>query len=81
VHDGGDALLPGATVTGTWSGGGKGSGTCTTDGNGMCTVTRVKISRKKASVGYTVSNITLAGYAYTPSDNEEDPATVAVPRP
>jgi hypothetical protein len=69
VHDGGHNPLQGATVTGTWSGGGTGSGTCTTGSNRSCTVTRVKIRKKNGSVVYAVSNIALATYAYTPADN------------
>ena len=50
-------------------GGGTGNGTCTTGAGGTCTVTRRSIRKKKGSVVYTVSNITLATYAYTPADN------------
>src|SRR4030095_5255865 len=54
VHNG----LSGATVTGTWSGGLTGSGSCTTNAAGQCIVQTGNLSRNRASVTFTVTHIT-----------------------
>jgi hypothetical protein len=64
-----------AIVTGVWSSGDIVE--CTTDGSGLCSVTLEKISKKTASVDFTVTDISKAGYAFVPSDA----AFVVVPKP
>ncbi len=70
-----DPALEGAVVTGKWSNGA--SGTCTTDAYGVCTITLSNISKKTASVTFTVSNVVKTGYVY---EANGDP-TVTVYRP
>jgi hypothetical protein len=64
----------GAVVTGAWSTGA--AGTCTITG-GSCPIVLSNISKKVASVTFTVNNVTLTGYVYDPSG----PTTVTVNRP
>jgi hypothetical protein len=64
----------GAVVTGAWSTGA--AGTCTITG-GSCPIVLSNISKKFASVTFTVNNVTLTGYVYDPSG----PTTVTVNRP
>jgi lysophospholipase L1-like esterase len=76
VVDGADAPVSGATVIGSWS---TGSGsTCTTGPAGTCTIS-LPVSRKLASVTWTVGDITHATLAYAPADNVESSITLLRP--
>jgi hypothetical protein len=55
--------VSGATVTGTWSGGGILGTSCTTGGGGTCTVTRLAIPDGQASNTFTVTGVTGAAGA------------------
>lgn len=55
--------LAGAVVSGTWSSGT--SVTCTTDSLGKCSVS-LNVRTTTSSIGFTVNNVTLAGYEYVP---------------
>jgi len=66
VHNG----LSGAAVTGTWSGGLTGSGSCTTNAAGQCIVQTGNLSRNRASVTFTVTNIT-GSLAYAAASNHD----------
>ena len=68
VRDANSALVSGATVTGTWSGGFSESGSCNTAG-GTCKVTTGTLSKSKTSATFTVTNITASGATYVPSSN------------
>ena len=68
VRDGNSALVSGATVSGTWSGGFSGSASCNTAG-GTCTLTTGTLSKSKTSATFTVTNITASGATYVPSSN------------
>jgi len=68
VRDGNSALVSGATVSGTWSGGLSGSASCNTAG-GTCTVTTGTLSKSKTGATFTVTNITASGATYVPSSN------------
>jgi hypothetical protein len=56
-------LVSGALVTGQWSGGASGNGSCTTV-SGVCRVTSPAIRRKSTSVVWTVTDVTAAGKIY-----------------
>lgn len=60
--------LSGVAVSGTWSTG-SGSTTCTTGGDGRCTVSSSTLSKKTASVSYTVSGLSRSGWTYQPASN------------
>jgi subtilisin family serine protease len=76
VKDASNALVSGAVVVGTWSGGVSGTGTCTTDVSGQCTLTSAKIRKNKLTETFTVTGVTHADYVF-------DGVTVsfAVPKP
>lgn len=83
VHDGDDALVAGAKVTGTWTGGR--SASCTTAANGRCTLNR-RYGKAKASVTFAVTSVTLAGSTYAPASNHDpdgdsDGTTISIARP
>ncbi len=71
VHDASDNPLAGATVSGTWSNGTRGSGSCVTDGSGQCSITRTRISTRAASATFTVTDVSLSGWSYVAGDNHD----------
>ncbi|MEH6617567.1 MAG: choice-of-anchor B family protein [Porticoccus sp.] len=60
-----------ATVTGVWSDGASGSGSCFTDINGICTITKNNINRKSSSATFTVNGISHATLTYDAIDNHD----------
>ena len=69
VRDDGGNLIPGAGVTGTWSGLTTGTASAVTNSAGTAVV---KSARTKASSGvftFTVTGVTLSGYAYDSAAN------------
>ncbi len=70
VRDGNGNLVPGATVTGVWSGVVSGTASGLTGSNGVASV---KSTRTKASgtFTFTVTAVTLSGYTYVASSNKE----------
>jgi hypothetical protein len=78
LHEGDHSVLSvaGATVNGSWSGSGKGTGSCVvTDGSGQCTITKSNI--RGDSVTFTVTGVSLTGYTYNDGDNEVSRITVS----
>ena len=76
--------LVGATVTGMWSFGG--SPSCTTGADGWCSVTKNNLKKDVSSVTFTVDDVTLTGYGYTPGgnhdpDGDSDGTTITVYKP
>jgi hypothetical protein len=72
VHDANHAPVAGVTVTGNWSNGSTGTSTCTTDANGVCTVSKTNLAKNRVpSVTFTVTNLTKSGYTYQSSDNHD----------
>jgi serine protease AprX len=72
VHEGGHNPLSGATVSGVWSGGYSGSGSCTTNGGGACSVASGQMKRNQtSSVTFTVSNVTHSTAVYDGSANHD----------
>jgi hypothetical protein len=76
VHDANHALLAGAAVTGTWSGGISGNASCTTAPNGTCNVSAANIHNRNGSVIFTVTG---AGSSYNSADNHVTSITVNKP--
>jgi len=70
------AAVSGATVTGSWSTGA--SSSCTTGASGMCSVS-LNVSKKVASVTWTVSGITHLTLTYDPTGNAA--SSIAINRP
>jgi serine protease AprX len=71
AHNAGHGVLKGVLVKGTWSGGFSGTSSCTTGNTGRCTVSSGNISKKSASVTFTVTGATRSGYAYQPGSNHD----------
>jgi len=71
VHDGNEAPLAGATVSGAWSGGASGSSSCVTDGQGQCTVARSNIKGNQSSATFAVTDVAEGAHLYQPIDNHD----------
>ncbi len=70
VEDSGHAPVDGATVSGSWSNGANGSGSCVTSG-GTCAITRNNINRNSSSVTFTVTGVTHGTLVYASGDNHD----------
>jgi hypothetical protein len=71
VHNANHVAVAGAVVTGTWSGGAAGSGTCTTGGNGTCVVVSRSLRKKDSVATFTVTGVAASGLAYSASQNHD----------
>ncbi len=60
--------LSGVLVTGSWSSGSGGT-SCTTAGDGTCTVTSSSLSKKVSSVTFSVASAVRSGSLYDPSQS------------
>ena len=73
VHDGGDALVENATVSGTWTDWGKGSKTeCTTDASGTCEVKSGKLNGVLDTT-FSVDNVSHATLSTYNAGANHDP--------
>jgi subtilisin family serine protease len=86
VHDVTEAPVAGANVSGLWSNGARGSGSCVTDTSGRCEITKTKLKNRVTSVTFTVSDIAHDSATYEPADNHDpdadsDGTTITVARP
>ena len=70
VHDASHQPVTGASVTGLWSAGASGSGTCTTAANGTCVLVSGEI-RKRSTATFTVNGVTVSGLSYNAGQNHE----------
>lgn len=75
-----------ATVSGSWSNGVTGTGSCVTNAAGTCTITRLLIRTLTPSVTFTVTNVSAAGFAYNPAanadpDGDSNGTTIVVNKP
>jgi hypothetical protein len=57
------ALVPNATVTGTWSGVVNGGKTAVTNASGVATLTSPQ-TKKSGTYKFTITGITASGYTY-----------------
>jgi subtilisin family serine protease len=71
VFDADGMAVPGAVITGTWSGGYSGTATCTTATDGTCKMTTGSMKLTVTSVTFTVTNVAVTGYTYDPSANSD----------
>ena len=70
--------LSGVLVSGTWSTG-SGSTTCTTGGDGRCTVTSSSLTKKTPSVAYTVAALSRSGWTYQPASDVRSSVSATKP--
>jgi hypothetical protein len=61
-----------ATVSGDWSNGAKGSGSCTTDAFGMCDVSKGGLKLTATTATFTVTGVTHASLAYDGDVNHDE---------
>jgi hypothetical protein len=71
VHASAHNPLVGVTVTGTWSNGVSGNGSCVTNASGQCSIAKPNIRNNIGSVVFTVTNATKAGFAYDSASNHD----------
>ncbi|MGE5222993.1 MAG: hypothetical protein ACM3PY_11170 [Omnitrophica WOR_2 bacterium] len=71
VHYSNESLVPGVTVSGTWSGAISGSTSCLTDNTGKCSVSTGALKKRLGSVTLTINNLSKAGTVYDPSTNHD----------
>ena len=70
VRNAAGQIVPGATVTGTWSGLVSGSASAVGGSNGVA-ILQSPSSKSRGTFVFTVTGVTLAGYSYTPAANVE----------
>lgn len=78
VHNDQGDPVNGVTVTGAWSAGANGSGTCTTDGSGTCDITKSGLKSNASSATFTVNGVS-GSLTYEPNDNTVSATTVLAP--
>jgi subtilisin family serine protease len=71
VHDGDHQPVANATVSGAWSGGASGTGSCLTDASGQCTVLSPKVPASAGSVTFAVTDVAHASLAYDAGLNHD----------
>ena len=71
VHNSTHDVVSGATVSGTWSGGYSGAGSCTTAAAGTCKVSTTTLNKSRTNATFTVSNVTASGFGYAASSNHD----------
>ncbi|MDC1198791.1 choice-of-anchor B family protein [bacterium] len=77
VQDENGATIEAATVSGTWSGAAKGSGSCATNVVGQCDVT--KSGKVGPDMIFTVESISHTTLTYAPGSNAETAETITSP--
>jgi subtilisin family serine protease len=75
-----------ASVDGTWTEGVSGSGSCVTDGGGVCSISETDIKKNVGSVVFTVEDVSHATMTYDPSangdpDGDSDGTTITIVQP
>jgi hypothetical protein len=70
VADADGLPLSGVQVDGGWSNGANGTGSCSTDAGGSCSISKPSLKNNLVSVDFTVNNLTFAGYTYDTGANE-----------
>jgi thermitase len=71
VHDTYHRAVAGAVVTGSWSGGATGSGTCTTGAAGTCVIISGNVRKRDASATFRTTGITASGLNYSAGQNHD----------
>jgi subtilisin family serine protease len=70
VHDSSEMSISGVTISGTWSNGATGGGTCTTGSDGTCSISRNNLKNNVNSVDFAVTNLSGA-FQYQSSGNHD----------
>lgn len=77
VRDANGVAIPGAAVTGTWSGLVSGSSSGTTGTAGSLTLSS-PTTKKTGTITFTVTGVSIAGYAYNSAANTETSDSISV---
>ena len=72
IHDSSESPVANATVSGSWSNGSSGSASCTTDGNGLCSVIKNNVKGNSSSVTFTVDSVSHASNSYDGAQTGEE---------
>ena len=86
VHDvSEEAPIQGVTVSGDWSNGANGGGSCTTDSSGICSISRNNLKNNVGSIDFTITDLSGA-FPYQSSanhdpDNDSNGTTILVSQP
>jgi hypothetical protein len=70
VHGSAHEPVANVTVSGSWSDGTKGAGSCVTNVNGVCEILSKRMSTVYAYATFTVTGLKHATSPYSPADNE-----------
>ncbi len=71
VHDAAENPVANATVSGSWSSGVNGSGSCITNASGQCSITKNGIKKNSSSVTFTVTGVAASGSTYNSGANHD----------
>jgi hypothetical protein len=72
VHDSGESAATNVAVSGNWSNGASGGGSCSTGGSDVCTITKGGLKGNVSSVTFTVTSVTGAPYDGANHDPDGD---------
>jgi PKD repeat protein len=71
VRDDHGTAISGATINGAWSNGTSGTGSCDTDANGQCMITKPNLKVNVSLVTFSVTSIVSTGLEYTGTANSD----------
>jgi hypothetical protein len=71
VHDGNENPVAGAVVSGSWTSGTSGNGSCVTNASGQCSVTSSNLRNNTASATFTVTNVSHGSLTYQAGSNHD----------
>ena len=71
VHDTAEAAVPGAVVSGQWTSGYSGTGTCKTDSSGQCSVVTGNVNVKKSTATFSLTGVSHPTSAYRATANHD----------
>jgi hypothetical protein len=71
VHNTNEQPVANASVTGGWTNGATGTASCTTNANGICSLTKTGLGKSTASITFTVTNVTAPSLTYTSTSNHD----------
>jgi hypothetical protein len=71
IHNSGENPVANATVNGSWSSGATGTGSCVTNLNGQCTISRNNLRGSINSITFSVSSVTHDSNSYQPGSNHD----------
>jgi hypothetical protein len=69
IHDAGHAAVAGAKVSGRWSGGYSGSGSCYTDASGLCSLSTGSMTKPSAT--FAVTGVASGSTVYDATANHD----------